>query len=175
MRIGRRNENVIEISDTHFRLPKYFWGENINNLSVVIGYNGAGKTSLMQYFMDIFLELHGGHKADRRKSRLQFDHYKNKSKYPCLAVSLMNLVPSCGLCNLSKHDQDEEVLYPYPDKMGVEVLFRTKTETGLNYLTGSMNALDEFSVVLDIVNDSLPEALKDKIKNSDKAFNLTEL
>ncbi len=109
------------------------------------------------------------------KSRPQFDHYKNKSEYPYFAVSLMNLIPSCGLCNQSKRDRDEEVLYPYSDEMGVDVLFRTKPETGLNYLTGSADALDEFSVALDIVNDSLPEALKDKIRNSDSTFNLTEL
>lgn len=109
------------------------------------------------------------------KSRPQFDHYKNKSKYPYFAVSLTNLIPSCGLCNQSKRDQNKEVLYPFSDEMGTDVLFRTKPETGLNYLTGSMDALDEFSVVLDIVNDSLPEALKDKIQNSDKIFNLTEL
>lgn len=109
------------------------------------------------------------------KSRPQFDHYKCKSEYPYFAVSLMNLIPSCGLCNQSKHDRDEEVLYPYSDEMGVDVLFHTKPETGLNYLTGSMDALDEFSVVLDIVNDNLPKALKDKIQNSDKVFNLTEL
>lgn len=109
------------------------------------------------------------------KSRPQFDHYKNKSQYPYFAVSLMNLIPSCGLCNQSKHDGDEEVLYPYSDEMGVDVLFRTRPETGLNYLTGSMDALDEFSVVLDIVNDSLPKAMKDKVLNSDKAFNLTGL
>ncbi len=109
------------------------------------------------------------------KSRPQFDHYKSKSKYPYFAVSLMNLIPSCGLCNQSKHDRDEEVLYPYSDEMGLDVLFHTKPETGLNYLTGSMDALDEFSVALDIVNDNLPEAFKNKIQNSDKAFNLTEL
>lgn len=109
------------------------------------------------------------------KSRPQFDHYKSKSKYPYFAVSLMNLVPSCGLCNQSKHDGDEEVLYPYSDEMGLDVLFHTKPTTGLNYLTGSVGALDEFSVALDIVNGNLPESLKDKIQNSDKVFNLTEL
>lgn len=53
------DENVLNISHKDSSLPKRFWGENINNLSVVIGNNGAGKTSLMQYLIDIFLELHG--------------------------------------------------------------------------------------------------------------------
>ena len=40
------DENVLNISHKDSVLPKQFWGENINNLSVVIGNNGAGKTSL---------------------------------------------------------------------------------------------------------------------------------
>lgn len=112
---------------------------------------------------------------DGSKSRPQFDHYKSKSEYPYFAVSLMNLVPSCGLCNQSKHDKEEAVLYPYSDEMGLDSVFRTSPETGLNYLTGNQGAIDEFSVVLDIVNDSLPDKLKQKILNSDDIFNLTEL
>lgn len=112
---------------------------------------------------------------DGSKSRPQFDHYKSKSEYPYFAISLMNLVPSCGLCNQSKHDKEEAVLYPYSDEMGLDSVFRTSPETGLNYLTGNQGAIDEFSVVLDIVNDSLPDKLKQKILNSDDIFNLTEL
>lgn len=54
---------TFEISDTHSRLPEQFWGKNISNLSVVVGNNGTGKTSLMQYIIDIFLEAHGGRSA----------------------------------------------------------------------------------------------------------------
>ncbi len=54
---------TFEISDTHSRLSEQFWGKNISNLSVVVGNNGTGKTSLMQYIIDIFLEAHGGRSA----------------------------------------------------------------------------------------------------------------
>lgn len=57
-------KRVLEISYIDSSLPERFWGENIKNFSVIIGNNGAGKTSLIQYLMDIFLESHGGHKAD---------------------------------------------------------------------------------------------------------------
>lgn len=33
---------TFKISDTHPRLPEQFWDENISNLSVVVGNNGAG-------------------------------------------------------------------------------------------------------------------------------------
>lgn len=109
------------------------------------------------------------------KSRPQFDHYKSKSGYPYLAISLMNLIPCCGLCNLSKHDREEEVLYPYSDEMGTDAMFRTESETGLTYLTGNRNAADEFRVVLEMSNPNLESTMLEKIKNSDEAFNLTEL
>ncbi len=109
------------------------------------------------------------------KSRPQFDHYKSKSQYPYFAVSLMNLIPSCALCNQSKSDQDVAVLYPYTDEMALDAVFCTKIESGLNYLTGNKDSLDEFSVILDIVSDNLPEAQKEKIRLSDKVFNLTRL
>lgn len=36
------------------------------------------------------------------KAKFQVDHYYAKSKYPCFSVSLFNLYPVCGSCNLSK-------------------------------------------------------------------------
>lgn len=54
---------ILEVMDIPSGIPERFWGENISNLNVVIGNNGAGKTSLMQYLMDLFLEAHGGHRA----------------------------------------------------------------------------------------------------------------
>lgn len=51
-------------SDTKFRLPERFWGENISGLSVVVGSNGAGKTSLMQAVIELFLDAHGSGNGD---------------------------------------------------------------------------------------------------------------
>ena len=59
------------------------------------------------------------------KSRPQFDHYMSKSKYPYFAVSLLNLIPCCGLCNQAKSDKEDQILYPYFEEMGTDVLFRT--------------------------------------------------
>lgn len=114
-------------------------------------------------------------KGKEGKSRPQFDHYKNKASYPHFAVSIMNLIPSCGLCNQTKMDREEEVLYPYSDEMGENAVFRTEIETGVSYLVGNMEAMDEFRVILDIVNPDLPEKLREKINHSDNVFHLTSL
>lgn len=60
------------------------------------------------------------------KIRPDFDHFYPKSKYPYLAVSLFNLIPSCSMCNKKKGDkaevicQDKEgknlsIIYPYDE------------------------------------------------------------
>ncbi len=108
-------------------------------------------------------------------SRPQFDHYLSKSEYPYFAVSLLNLVPSCGLCNQSKGDKAPKVLYPYSDEMGENVLFRTRTKTGFNYLLGDRNARDEFEVILEPVNNELTDEFLKKLDNSKKYFHLVKL
>ena len=44
---------------------------------------------------------------------VQLDHFYNRNKYPFLAVSLYNLVPCCGVCNLIKRDAVKEIISPY--------------------------------------------------------------
>ncbi len=53
------------------------------------------------------------------------DHYLPKSRYPSLAVSPVNLIPSCSDCNKAKMDlvpkvPTENPLHPYFDNLGVE-------------------------------------------------------
>lgn len=108
-------------------------------------------------------------------SRPQFDHYLPKSEYPFFAVSLLNLVPSCGLCNQSKSAKEEKVLYPYSDEMGEDVVFRTKMLTGFNYLLGDKNAIDDFEVLLEPVTEELEDEFLERLENSKKYFHLLEL
>lgn len=108
------------------------------------------------------------------RSRPQFDHYMSKSKYPYFAISLLNLIPSCGLCNQAKSDRESRILYPYFEEMGTEVMFRTKAKNGLTYLTGCPSAENEFSIELEETDSITPE-LKEKVKNSKEVFHLTGL
>lgn len=57
-------------------------------------------------------------KIGGKKARPQFDHFYPKSKYPYLALSFYNLVPSCAVCNLAKSDNlriCREGINPYSD------------------------------------------------------------
>lgn len=55
-------------------------------------------------------------------TRPDLDHYWSKSLFPFLATSMRNLVPSCKVCNLAKHDTERLILYPY--KEGVDEAYR---------------------------------------------------
>lgn len=61
------------------------------------------------------------------KTTAQLDHFYDKSSYPYLAVSLYNLIPSCGTCNLRKSKKDtleKPILNPYLDSFDDFAKFR---------------------------------------------------
>ena len=47
----------LEVKRRTNALPIGFWGENINNLTMIVGNNAAGKTSIMQYLISVFQSL----------------------------------------------------------------------------------------------------------------------
>jgi hypothetical protein len=107
--------------------------------------------------------------------RADIDHFYPKSRYPFLAVSLYNFIPSCHTCNSSfKSSVDTFLLphiYPYEDTFGENVKFKTEPGTGedkVGYLLGNS---DKFKITLDI-RDSL---IKDKVENSNCTFKIEKL
>ena len=59
-----------------------------------------------------------------RKTTAEMDHFFSKSKYPFLSCTLLNLIPSCHICNHGKLDIDRDIIYPYSEEFGDEVRFR---------------------------------------------------
>ena len=63
------------------------------------------------------------------KSKPELDHYFSKNKYPYLALSIFNLIPSCSICNKGKSDIDTKyICYPYEesfDEMENQISFTT--------------------------------------------------
>ena len=72
-------------------------------------------------------------KTKRMKCRPQFDHFLNKSRYPYLALSFYNLIPSCALCNSgalkgSKPFSLKTHLHPFVDDIEGLYNFRTNID-----------------------------------------------
>lgn len=117
--------------------------------------------------------------------RPQFDHYFPKDKYPYLAVSLYNLIPSCPKCNQFKsmHDTYEKpVLYPYDEGFGTEYIFVSYPKNGaMQYLKGRMEK-EEFDLRIepnlkkiynqDILMGRQRMELEERIEESIKVFHL---
>lgn len=104
----------------------------------------------------------------------QVDHFYPQSKYPWLAISLWNLIPACGFCNLHKSDNtDDAILYPYDEGIGDLYRFTTHPTQGVGYLVGSRNSEEDFIVSLDSVVPHKPqEKLSDYEKRIDNEINM---
>lgn len=111
-----------------------------------------------------------------RKVRPQLDHYYPKSKYPYLALSLYNLIPSCSICNLAKCDIDtrkDAILYPYEEEFGEKIVFATDIrdmpdDQFVKYMRGESN---EWKVRI----NNPDEILEEQVSNQDDVLHLTDL
>ena len=59
-------------------------------------------------------------RSDSLEATAQLDHFYDKSKYPYLALSLYNLIPSCSTCNLRKSANDvveNPIFNPYCENL----------------------------------------------------------
>ncbi|WP_157000601.1 hypothetical protein [Leucobacter komagatae] len=92
----------------------------------------------------------------------QADHYKEKSKYPLLAVFPANLVPSCGACNWNLRGAKNK-FHPYFDDIG-----SSKWLTAEIIWDGSFNPPGlRFFVPADFVGDTaLAKRVSDTFKDA---------
>lgn len=115
------------------------------------------------------------------KTTADLDHYYPKAKYPLLALSLYNFIPSCQICNSRmKLSRTDEIVYPYEERFGDDavfkvVLFNSKTEK-INYIEmlHSLMGLKNSKINLNIEVDH-QSAIADKIRNSINLFRLEEI
>lgn len=87
--------------------------------------------------------------------RPQFDHYYPKSRYPYLALSLYNMIPSCSICNMAKSSLDtlkEPILYPFEEEMGSEAKFEIKRKKNGNFARMLQGISNEFLIDLNTTN-----------------------
>lgn len=116
--------------------------------------------------------------AKGHRVRPQLDHFKNKSDYPFLALSINNLVPSCGVCNLLKSNKDDGFVYPYAEGFAENLVFRTNipADHTVPALEGIPIAEDDFQIELEF-NDSveLEEDRRSRIQTSKEQLALAEV
>lgn len=107
--------------------------------------------------------------------RPELDHYRSKSQYPFFALSILNLIPSCGVCNHIKGDKTQEILYPYVEEMGKDYCFRTEPIAEISYLTSTRVSKEDFDLTFKQMRDTMSTAKKIRAQNSIKLLQLEAL
>ena len=127
-------------------------------------------------------------KSDKEKiMRPDFDHFYNKDKYPILALSFYNLIPSCTECNRTlKQKKDFTIdthIHPYYDSLddyakfklkinkvdfyrnenSIEILFNSKNKKAQN----SINDLELEYIYNHGYKDIVKELLQKRVMYSD--------
>jgi len=97
-------------------------------------------------------------KKNQQETTAQLDHFFDKSKYPYLAISIYNLIPSCNVCNQRKSSKQENIFYPYEESFNDSVKFKYK-----------YNNLSDIEIKFDIKSN------KEKANNHIEIFNLEHL
>ncbi|MCF7753169.1 hypothetical protein KQ941_01850 [Paenibacillus xylanexedens] len=126
-------------------------------------------------------------KKGRRKSlwegqtRGTLDHFFDKARYPYLALSLYNLIPSCKVCNSdfkgSYEMSMEDFIHPYKEGFGSEVRFTVvpkRSISGQPYdVTSLLGSNNEFQVDFRYLSHD-PNFTR-RAKNNIELFKIKEL
>lgn len=109
-------------------------------------------------------------KDKKEQITADLDHFYPKSKYPYLALSLYNFVPSCQICNsrfkVDKNEWYDSHLYPYEEGFEEEVKFEI-SDNSIDYLV-CKNREDDFEITITKTDNP-------RINRSTKIFNLEEV
>ena len=107
-----------------------------------------------------------------KKRTSELDHFYPQSKYPFLALSFYNLIPSCKVCNKIKFDNDDkEYINPYDDRfdMNKNMKFSLKiTSSNFYYLENSFEIDYKY-------NKQISDNEKNRIENNLDDFKLKDL
>ncbi len=110
-----------------------------------------------------------------KETTAQLDHFIDKGKYPYLALSMYNLVPSCNVCNQRKSAKDvlaEPIFNPYKDNIHNHVNFKSYEILSLEGL--STKSLDFFSEERMKIGIE-PKTIDAKIDEHIETFNIAGL
>ncbi len=114
---------------------------------------------------------------NNEKTTADLDHYYPKSKYPYLALSLYNFIPSCQICNSRMKGDKEGHLYPYNHECGDKAIFKTSN----NSINGILNSkATDFEIEFDIQEHKITQKEKDngylqRLEKSKEIFKLEEV
>lgn len=150
-------------------LGKVFRYDNLSKRKVVYNILKEMNVTVCPYCNRLYIVTLG-----KGRVRPQFDHYFPKSRYPYLALSLYNLIPSCNVCNMAKGDMDTQknpILYPYEEEFGEEVVFYVDVGNEYDVVKFMRGDTDKFNVSI----ENPGHHLEKQVKNHDDRLHITDL
>lgn len=129
-------------------LKKIFCYDDISRSGEIYRFTQLMGTEVCPYCNRIFISTVFDEEQGGGIFRPQIDHFKSQANYPFFALSILNWIPSCGICNQRKSFKTSEILYPYFEEAGENYRFYTscKGSGSANYLTGEEGAEDSFMI-----------------------------
>lgn len=109
----------------------------VEELIKVLGYESIRKNHVTWLVRSLGLKacpycgsqyLLNAESLQEKKSLCELDHFFPKKRYPFLAISVFNLIPSCGPCNRLKGEEETSLAnYPHPYLDDLNQIFRFST------------------------------------------------
>lgn len=113
--------------------------------------------------------------------RPEYDHFFPKSKYPYLAASMYNLIPSCSVCNKAKSNRNSyknhevQYLYPYEEGYGEQIVLKIEDKNKpTDKVTAWLGSAEEYTVYPECSKEVDSEKKK-RVENSWEMFKLGPL
>ncbi len=75
-----------------------------------------------------YCNINAIYNLEEGKRTSEIDHFYSKEKYPFLAMSFYNLIPSCKVCNKIKMASEEKIINPYDERYNLneQMTFKLK-------------------------------------------------
>lgn len=161
-----KDENIKQIEKT-FNYLKFTNDKDDGRHDIITSLN----ISVCPYCNRQYVTSYGDSK--NKKTTADLDHYYPKSKYPYLALSLYNFIPSCQICNSRMKLNKEGHLYPYEDECGDKAIFKTSN----NSINGILNSkATDFKIEFEIQYDKISDTeYKQRLEKSKEIFKLEEV
>lgn len=111
----------------------------------------------------------------KKGTRFEYDHFYDKAKYPYLALSFYNLVPSCHICNSNfKGDKQFTLntnIHPYIQDFGNDIVFSIYPKN-INFING---ASEEYRIRIIKQNNEVDIVKYKKAYKNIRTFGLIKL
>jgi hypothetical protein len=102
--------------------------------------------------------------------RPQFDHWFPQEKFPLLALSFYNLIPSCSICNTSVKGRKElnltKYTHPYEDNILDSVIFSYKHLVSVDSLKIELTGINNDSELENRISNTLKDFYIEEMYNS---------